>query len=165
MELVSIAIVIVASIILLGYILLFCKDEQRKKIIIAIKKKKTWLIISAILLTPFVMYAVITMILVIIRGDCFVAYPVDVGNKQYVYYENSYYEEFTENEKINIMYDEVNKQWLEEDLYILSGPITFPYIEYWVPNLFLDNLFVSLDGKYIIVSTRGGSYFYERVAE
>lgn len=165
MKLVSVIILTVIIIIAFWYALLLCKDEQRKKIIIAIKKKKTWLIISAILLTPFVMYAVITTILVIMRGDCFVAYPVDVGDKQYIYYENSYYEEFTENEKIDIMYDEVNKQWLEEDLYILSEPITFPYIEYWLPNLFLNNLFVSQDGKYIIVSTRGGSYFYERITD
>lgn len=146
------------------YIFYFSTVKRQERFVEIIKQKKTWAKISIIAVSPFVLYAIITTTLILIRGNCFLAYHVYVGEHHFVYYEESYYAQVEEGEQEDELREHVQGKWIEKG-YVLSTPLQFPYFEYWVPDLFLEDLATSEDNKYIFTNTLGGGKFYQRVEE
>lgn len=133
------------------------QKEYRNKFFSVFKKKKNWIVISIIILFPFVIYTVITIILINVRGDCFAGYYIS-GQSTVIYQENVYYR-ITDEDKI----EEVDKQeWLFTDTLIAYDVVQFPYFAYWIPDMFYGHLILVEDDTYIVVETLGGNMYYKQ---
>ncbi len=161
----SIVCVIIGSI----YIFSFSSSVRQERFIEIIKKKKTWLKIFVVTISPFVLYTIITLILVLLRGDSFPAYHISVDENQYIYYEDAYYVSITDDEeKCNIAREYVQGNWIEKG-YVRWEKMQFPYIHYWIPGYFLEDLTVSDNNEYLYTHVWAGSTsfheIYQRVEE
>ncbi len=150
-------------IIAIGYCILYCPKHYRDKIKEMLKKKKTQRVITVIVITPFILYAAVTMLLIIIRGDCFPAYHVYVDEIHYICYEDTYYVSITDDEeKVDIAEDYVQGNWIEKG-YVRWEKTQFPYLHYWIPGYFLEELTTSQDGEYLYTHAWGGSTTFHEV--
>lgn len=139
--------------------------EYRKKFFASLKKKKTWVIISCILVSPFVLYAVITLILFVVRGDSFTAYHEYVGNYHFIRYEDAYYVEVTDENELREIEELTMNQWVYNEERVTTEPIGFPYYHYWLPDLILGHLRTTVDNEYIKISSLGYEGIWQRVEE
>lgn len=142
---------LITGIVAILFFFSFISLRRKEKLLSLFKKKTTWVICGLIIISPFLLYSIITILLINIRGDCFPAYYVVNDNVQYLCYEGNYYSELIDTSDINAMYAEVNGDWSEEEQYMLSEPVKFPYAEYWIPGYFLDEIKVSSDDKYVMI--------------
>lgn len=158
-------ILLILTFLIIFAIGIFGKEENREIFFRVIKKKKTWVITSIIVLAPFVLYPLITIMLMAIRGDCFTAQHVYIGDHYFISYNDDAYVEFSNSDEINKMYDEVEGAWSEEKRYVVKAPVEFPYIQYWYPDIMLEQFKVSQDGEYLVTFTMGGQRNYRRFEE
>ena len=119
-DIITLVLLILIFIIIVA-IGIFGKEENREIFFRVIKKKKTWVITSIIVLAPFVLYPLITMLLMAIRGDCFTAQHVYIGDHYFISYNDAAYVEFTNSDEILKMYNEVKGAWSEEKRYVVKG--------------------------------------------
>lgn len=147
-------------ILMIPFICYMAKGDRWSKLRLKLKKW-LWLVI----LSPFIIYTVGTLLLMLVRGDCFTAYHVYIGEHHFISYNDETYVEFTNTDEIVKMYEEVDGRWSEEEQYVLREQIKFPYAEYWVLDMFLECFVVSDDGKYMMTNTLGGQRNYRRAEE
>lgn len=158
-------ILLILTFLIIFAIGIFGKEENREIFFRVIKKKKTWVITSIIVLAPFVLYPLITMLLMAIRGDCFTAQHVYIGDHYFISYNDDAYVEVTEQEERIEINKEMSGRWIDNGERVTKEPVAFPYYHYWMPDIFFGLLRVTDDGMYIEVSTTGGSKIYQRVEE
>ena len=89
--------------------------------------------------------------------------------KDYIYYEDKYYVSITDDrEKCDLVDERVQGNWIEHG-YVRGEKTQFPYLHYWVPGHFLDELLVSEDEEYLYIHVWAGidsySEVYQRVEE
>lgn len=171
-SIISIILIICAGFIVIEFILACVSYKNREKIIAFFKRKKTWriagILMALIALIPvgfIILYAVVTPVLMLIRGDCFTAQHVYIGDHHFISYNDEAYVEFTDNAEIRKMYDTVDGDWSGGEGYVLRGPMRFPYLEYWELDMFIEDFEVSADGEYMITHTLGGQRNYRRAEE
>lgn len=151
------------------YLFSFSTNKKQERFVDVMKQKKTWIRIAIVTVSPFILYAVITILLVLMRGECFPAYYTQIHDKQYICYEDCYYVSITDNkEKCDIAKENVQGNWIEKG-YVRGEKTQFPYLHYWVPGHFLDELLVSEDEEYLYIHVWAGidsySEVYQRVEE
>lgn len=161
----NLIIILAALLIIFSFIFAFGPYKNRERFRRLMKKKATWVIMLLILLAPFLWYANYTMVLMLIRGDCFTAQHVYIGDHHFISYNDEAYVEFTDNAEIRKMYDTVGGDWSGGEGYVLRGPMRFPYLEYWELDMFIEDFEVSADGEYMITHTLGGQRNYRRAEE
>ncbi len=156
-------IIMLEVCIISAYLFLFSVNKKQEHFIEIMKKKKTWRVITVIVIAPFILYAVVTMLLIIIRGDCFPAYHVYVDEGHYICYEDTYYVSITDDEeKVEMAEDYVQGNWIEKG-YVRWEKTQFPYLHYWIPGYFLEELTTSQDGEYLYTHAWGGSTTFHEV--
>ncbi len=140
--------------------------NKRKKYVLLLKRIKTWMILLVITLSPFILYSIVTIVLILIRGECFVAYHEYVGDYHYIVYQDSKYVEIIDEEDKSRMNNSVDfADWSENKMYVLYESISFPYVQYWYPDILLEGFRVTNDGKYMYTYTLGGGTDYQRMEE
>ena len=143
-------------ILMLAHIILLIVNKKYRKKIISICG-----IIVTIVLLPILFYTIGTSLLIMIHGDCFVAYYNPGGNEMFYYNDYEYYlvEDIGQAREI-MQYG----GWTDTNLYISSDPIAFPYLEYWWPKVYTDELVLpgDLEPIYIRVAQWDGSKYYVR---
>ena len=171
-SIINIILLVCAVYIFFEIVLAFLSYRNREKIITFLKNKKVWgitgvliVIISIVPVTIISVYAFFTPILILIRGNCFLAQHVYIGNHHFISYNNEAYVEFTDDEEIDKMYNEVVGDWKGGSGYVIRGSVSFPYLEYWIPDKMLEDFEVSSNGEYMITDKKGVSYFYRRFVE
>lgn len=155
--------------IIFTYLFYFSKIKKQERFDDVMKQKKTWIKIAIVTVSPFILYAIITILLVLMRGECFPAYYVQINDKQYIYYEDGYYVSITDNkEKCDIAKESVQGNWIEKG-YVRGEKAQFPYLHYWVPGYFLEELSISEDEEYLYTRVWAGSTtfydIYQRVED
>ncbi len=160
----------IVFIIIVGFIvtniIIYKKNEAyRNKIKIMIKKK--WTIVTLVLLTPVLIYTIATSFLIMVQGNCFVGHYS--GNEWYnnvtVYYGGNKYFFIYDAELEKEAYEYGAGQWKYTDTYIMGdSSVGFPYLEYWCPKFFRDELILpgDLEPIYLRVNTAGGTIYYVR---
>lgn len=120
--------------IIFTYLFYFSKIKKQEHFVDTMKQRKTWIIIVGIVITPIILYSVMTIMLIIIRGDDFSAYHVYIEEKDYIYYEDKYYVSITDDrEKCDLVDERVQGNWIEHG-YVRGEKTQFPYLHYWVPG-------------------------------
>ena len=165
----NLIIILAALLIIFSFIFAFGPYKNRERFKRLMKKKATWVIMLLILLAPFLWYANYTMVLMLIRGDCFPAYHTYIEENQYIYYEDAYYVSITDDEeKCNIAREYVQGNWIEKG-YVRWKKMQLPYMHYWVPGLFLEELAASDNNEYLYTHQWAGktsfNEIYQRVEE
>ena len=147
----------IVLIIVVSYIFAFCLRKKQNDFY----NKKGLVKIILIIVSPFLIYAVITLILILVRGNSFVGYYVESNT---IYYDGTYYKEVTDEAKIEEINDYGDGYWTYTETFILSDEITFPYFEYWIPNLFFEQVVIpgDKDDVYIILKPMEGQIYFER---
>ena len=145
----------VITLMLAHIILLVVNKKYRKKII------NICGIIVTIVLLPILFYTIGTSLLIMIHGDCFVAYYNPGGNEMFYYNDYEYYLVDDEEKARELA---LRGNWKDTDVYISGDPIAFPYLEYWWPKLYTDELILPEDSEviYIRVAQWDGSKYYVR---
>ena len=173
---ISIILIVCAIFIVVEFVLACVSYKNREKIIAFFKRKKTWsiagILMSIIALIPvgvILIYVVVTPILMMTRGDCFPAYHISMGENRYIYYEEAYYVSITDDEeKCNIAREYVEGNWIEKG-YVRWEKMQFPYVHYWIPGYFLEELTASDNNEYLYTHEWAGSTvfheIYQRVEE
>ncbi|MDE6687181.1 MAG: hypothetical protein K2K17_07690 [Lachnospiraceae bacterium] len=117
------------------------------------------------------LYSTITLILFCIRGDRFGGYYIRQENgNQVLCYRDNYYIMVRDPKEIEEIYRlgiEGEGAWiLVEDVLVAYSPIKFPFIEYWWPDIFLNQVIwlqhSEYSGEYLMVATLGGEIFYKK---
>ena len=162
-------ILIVVICIISIYLFSFSAYRKQERFVDTMKQKKTWIIIVGIMIAPIILYSVMTIILIIIRGDDFPAYHVYSEEEDYIYYEDNYYVSITDDkEKCDLVDERVQGNWIEHG-YVRGEKMQFPYLHYWIPGYFLEDLLVSEDEEYLFTRIWAGSTtfnnMYQRVEE
>ena len=155
--------------VIFTYLFYFSKIKKQEYFVDTMKQKKTWIIIVGIVIAPIILYSVMTIILIIIRGDDFPAYHVYSEEEDYIYYEDNYYVSITDDkEKCDLVDERVQGNWIEHG-YVRGEKMQFPYLHYWIPGHFLDELLVSKDEEYLYIHVWAGidsySEVYQRVED
>ena len=129
--------------------------------------KKKLLKILCYIILPFIIYAIVTLILCFVRGKSFAAYHVNTENKQYILYHDVMYEEITEHDQVDYIIEEMDVKWNDESEILTSAPVKFPYLEYWFPQKICDHLKYSEDGEYLLIYYvwKRENAVYQRVEE
>lgn len=166
-SIISIILIICAVFIVFEFILACVSYKNREKIIAFFKRKKTWSIagilmalIASIPVMVIVLYAIITPVLMLIRGDCFAGYYTSYQSK--LYYEGNNYYRVTDEERIDMVREYADNQWIDTQRFITGAPVEFPYLEYWSSPFLNDDLYLP-EGKepiYLKVGTLGGTTYY-----
>ncbi len=145
----------IVGLLVTHIILLIANKKYRKRI------KKAWFVAAVVILTPFLLYAGGTSLLIMIQGDCFVAYYNPGGREMFYYNGYEYYLVDNDDEvKEIVQYGD----WKATDLYISSRPIAFPYLEYWWPKIYTDELMLpgDLEPIYLGIVQWDGRMYYVR---
>ena len=117
------------------------------------------------------LYCIVTFILFCIRGNHFGGYYIyqEDGNQVLCYRDNFYVmvNDPKEIDKIYRLGIEGDGQWIStEDNLITFSPITFPFIEYWLPEIFFHQAIylqhLNYSGEYLIVATLAGEQYYKK---
>ena len=155
-------IIILITIIIIRYFITYCPKQYLDKIKALFKKKKTWVVIGITLLSPIVFYSIGTWILYLIYGDCFDGYYTSY--QSVLYYEEQNYYRVIEEGEIDAAYTYGKGIWTTEPRYVLGNEIAFPYVEYWLPKIFYDDLSFPGDKEpiYLKVNTLGGTIYFKR---
>ncbi len=134
-------------------------------------KKKLWKSVLKIFVIIILLYSTITFILFCTRGKHFGGYFIQQkdGN-QILCYRNNYYTIVNNQDRIEEIYRlgiEENGKWVStEDYLVTSSKINFPFIEYWLPEIFFYKIIWLQDstysGEYLILATLAGSKYYEK---
>ena len=122
---------------------------------------KGFLKIGIIIASPFLIYALITLVLMLFRSNSLVGYYVASDT---IYYDGVYYKEVTDEAKIEEINDYGDGYWTYTETFISSDEITFPYFEYWIPDLFYEQVVVpgDKDAMYIILKSLDEQLYFER---
>lgn len=139
-------------------------NGKRGRVRIMTKKQKIC-VASAILISLFVVYSFITLILAIVRSDSFNAYEVYISDTKYIYYQDAYYVEIIDQEELNMLNEEIDGEWINEKEIVLKNPVKFPYIDYWVPDIICNHLYHTQEDRYILITYAfsGANEVYVRV--
>lgn len=129
--------------------------------------KKSIVCFIVCVISPIIIYFSLTLLLMLIRQDCFNAYEVYIGNEKYIYYNNDYYVEITDEEELSLLNKEINGAWFDDKEMVLKEPIEFPYFDYWIPSIMCNSLDYAEGKKYIAITDplSGKDRFYKRVDE
>lgn len=165
MKILVIILIITVLFIMLSYIFAFSSHRKQNRFLDAIQTKKGCFKIIVIILSPVILYCAITLVLMLVRWNCFTAQHVYIGDHHFISYNDEAYVEFTDSEEITKMYDTVGGDWSGGEGYVLQGPMRFPYLEYWELDMFIEEFKVSADGEYMITHTLGGQRNYRRAEE
>ncbi len=167
MKILIIILIITVLLIVLSYIFAFSSHQKQNKFFDAIQTKKGCFKIIVIILSPVILYSAITLVLMLVRGDCFVGYYV--GGRDIVYYQDNLYYKITDEDKKDEAYEYGKGLWTCENTFVSGEAVKFPYIEYWIPDFIFGHLFCpgAKDAKYIGISEMDerGNIYYERVEE
>lgn len=157
-----ILISIIILIIVIRYFITYCPKQYLDKIKALFKKKKTWVVIGIIFLSPIVFYSIGTWILYLIYGDCFDGYYTSY--QSVLYYEEQNYYRLTEKDDIEDAHAYGDGIWTTEPAFISGDEVVFPYIDYWLPKIFYDDLSLPGDKEpiYLKVQTLGGTIYFKR---
>lgn len=122
---------------------------------------KGFLKIGIIIASPFLIYALITLVLMLFRSNSLVGYYIASDT---IYYDGVYYKEVTDEAKIEEINDYGDGYWTYTETFISSDEITFPYFEYWIPDLFYEQVVVpgDKDAMYIILKSLDEQLYFER---
>lgn len=141
-----ICIVVLTILIVASYIIAFHSEKKTKRIIVVI-------------LTPVILYIIITMVLMIARGKSFVGYYVSPDT---VYYNENYYTKITDEYQIKQIANDLDGCWVSNETYITSNKIKFPYLEYWMPDIFFYHvLILNENDKYIVLVDLEETFYFE----
>lgn len=141
-----ICIVVLTIMIVASYILAFHSAKKIKRII-------------PVILTPLILYIIITMVLMIVREKSFVGYYVSPDT---VYYKENYYTKITDEYQIKQIANDLDGCWVSNETYITSNKIKFPYLEYWMPDIFFYHvLILNENDKYIVLVDLEETFYFE----
>ena len=123
--------------------------------------KKGLFKIILIIVSPFLIYAVITLILILVRGSSFAGHYVESNT---IYYDGVDYKEVKYEAKIEEIKDYGDGYLTYTETFISSDEMTFPYFEYWIPDLFYEQVVVpgDKDAMYIILKSLDEQSYFER---
>ncbi len=117
------------------------------------------------------LYSTITFILFCIRGDHFGGYYIrqEDGSRILCYRDNYYImvRDPKEIEEIDRLGIEGEGAWVSvEDKLVAFSSIKFPFIDYWWPEIFYDQVIwlqnSEYTGEYLMVATLGGEIYYKK---
>lgn len=147
----------IVLIIVVSYIFAFCFTKKQNDFY----NIKFFLKIGLIIVSPFLVYAFITLVLMLFRCNSFVGYYVASDT---IYYDGVDYKEVTDEAKIEEINDYGDGYWTYTETFISSDEITFPYFEYWIPDLFYEQVVVpgDKDAMYIILKSLDEQSYFER---
>lgn len=147
-------IFIILICVLFLTVTIFPKCENGKKV----DRKKIRIILVFLFIAPVLIYIMGTIILINVRGDCFVGHYVVM--KEQVKYNNKIYSRVMEESEIEAL-NEMNWTYINTEQYITLQPVDFPYFEYWVPYIFYERLYLPVETTdYIIITSLDGSSVY-----
>ena len=154
-----IAIIILLLIIIASYIIFFSPYKTQMKFWDDIKTKRGRIIL--IILSPFIFYVFITLVLILVRDNSFVGYYV---TSDMIFYNDAYYKEVTDEAKTEEIYAYGDGYWTYTETYVLSEKAKFPFLEYWIPDLFFYHVVVpgNKDNIYIILDPIDEQLYFER---
>ncbi len=155
-----IAIIILLLIIIASYIIFFSPYKTQIKFWDDIKTKRGRIIL--IILSPFIFYVFITLVLILVRDNSFVGYYVTSDT---IYYNGAYYTEVTDEAKKEEIYAYGDGYWTYMENYILSEKPSFPFFEYWIPDLFFEQVIFctrDIDRTYIMLQCVSERTYFER---
>ena len=163
----------IVFIILVGFVItnfIFYKKNEgyRNKIKTMLKKK--WAIVVTVFLTPVLIYAIGTSFLIMVQGDCFAGYYCDIdwsglrlnNNISVIYYNGQGYSFISVYDEalINKAYEYGAGEWKYTDTYIIGdSPVGFPYLEYWCPKFFRNEVIVPGDLDPIYLRTTSDVHY------
>lgn len=154
--------IVMIVVIAVPTIFVISSKERRKKFAGALKKNPIWIVLIAILAAPIVNYAIGTLILFLIRGDCFVAHYS--AYQTTLVYEDQTYQRLYDDADIEMAREYGKDAWSSECGYVTMNPVYFPYLEYWLVGPNSDEIYIPKDSspEYIKAATLGGSIYFRR---
>lgn len=150
-------IIYILIFVLFFVVLFFPKREN------ATKFRKACKIFIVLLFLPFIVYAIGTVIIMNVKGYCFVGYYT--VQKSQISYKDALYDRVTEEKEIDMLND-LDWTYINTEDFITLQPVRFPYFEYWMPHIFFDRLYIPVETKdYIVVTSLDGSSMYYELAQ
>ena len=125
--------------------------------------KKWWVIVMTCLLSPVLVYIIVTSLFIMIKGKCYVAY-YNPGGTEMIYYNGSQYYRTLDEDMQDKIHEYGDGNWKDTDTYVTRRPVDYPYVEYWCPKFLRDEIVVpgALEPIYLKVWTWDSAYFYVR---
>lgn len=157
MKILICCIIGIILIIIVSYICAFCFAKKQNDIY----NIKGFLKIILIIMSPFLLYTFITLVLMLFRSSSFVGYYVA---PDMIFYNGAYYKEVTDEAKTEEIYAYGDGYWTYTETYVLSEKPKFPFFEYWIPDLFFYHVVVpgDKDNIYIILDPIEEQSYFER---
>lgn len=125
--------------------------------------KKWWVIVMTCLLSPVLVYIIVTSLFIMIQGNCYVAY-YNPGGTEMIYYNGSQYYRILDEDMEKEIHAYGGDDWSATDTYVTRRPVDYPYVEYWCPKFLRDKIVVpgELEPIYIGVIQWDGRVYYAK---